>query len=72
MPDNRLYVVKNIGNLQMLNGEVTEYLTRADENGVEQPIGFSLELAKKTAEFIGWDPDEAVIARPNDLIVITA
>jgi len=75
MSDNRVHVIKNIGRLPIKyddgsEGPIKEYITRADDNGISQPVGFSKEFAEKLASGWGWDLDEAVIVCPDDLVVV--
>lgn len=78
MPDNRVYVVKNMKNVGVYSretnvhdGPVYEYVTRSDGRGVSRgtPVGFSKDWATLTAEAMGLDPEVAVIVAPDDMVV---
>lgn len=75
MSDNRVYVIKNTGRVPIKyddgsEGPIKEYITRGDTNNISQIVGFSKEQAEKIARVLGFDPEEAVIVCPDDLIVV--
>lgn len=78
MPDTRVHVVKNVGRIGsydtetgMPTGLVDDYITTSQGKGVSRrtPVGFSKEVADQMAERLGFDPAEAVIVAPDDMVV---
>lgn len=74
MADNRVYVIKNLGRRPIKYGDgtfgpVKEYITRMDDNGIPQPVGFSKDMAELIATGMSLDIEQAVIVCPDDLIV---
>lgn len=76
MPDNAVYVIKNISRAPVMIGDeptgpVYEYITQASDDAPHgTPVGVSKEEAMRIAEALGIDPDEAVIAAPDDMLVV--
>lgn len=72
MPDKRTYVVKNITNKPCkVCGGNHEYLSRESQHArCGTPAGFPKDIAIQAAKSLGFDPDQAVMLAPDNIVVV--